>query len=272
MKLSYSTLACPEWNLDQIINFAKINFYDGVELRITQSQINENLDQKQIKKIKNKFDINKLEISCLAAYTNFNHPDYNIRKENILKLKKTIDLAADVGAKYIRTFGSNTKNNVKKDKIIFWIQEAFKELDQYAGKKNIKILLETHDELSTGYDVHRIFKNKELNNCGVLWDIAHSIRAGEDILTTLKYLKDYIYHIHIKDWIKLNEKEDYYVLLGAGVLPLEKLLLELQKINYSGYLSLEWEKIWIPEIEESDIAIIQYSQKMRYYLQKLNLY
>ncbi|ADO77018.1 sugar phosphate isomerase/epimerase family protein [Halanaerobium praevalens] len=271
MKLSYSTLACPEWNFDKIIKFAKINFYDGVELRICESQINANLDPRKVKRIKNKFFINKLEIACLSAYTNFNNPDYNTRKENILKLKEIIDLASALGAKYVRTFGSNTNNDIKKSKIIFWIQEAFKELDRYADKKNVKILLETHDDLSTGYDVHKIFKNKEFDNCGVLWDIAHSIRAGEDILTTLEYLKDYIYHIHIKDWIKLNEEKDYYVLLGAGVLPVEKLLLELKKIKYNGYLSLEWEKIWIPEIEESDIAIMQYSKKMNYYFQKLNL-
>lgn len=271
MKLSYSTLACADWNLDKVIKFAKKFNYDGVELRGKKPQISKDFNQNKRKKIKKKFKTNDLEIPCITAYTRFNAQNYDLRQKNIYELKEMIDLASDLGANYVRTFGSSSDNEVKKNKIIGWIAEAFRGLDAYADEKDVKILLETHDNLSTGEDVNKIFKNNEFKNCGVLWDVAHSIRSGESIQMTLKYLKDYIYHIHLKDWINLEKDKDYYVLLGAGILPLENLLSELKKINYKGYLSLEWEKMWLPEIEKSEIAIPQYPIKMKQYFRKINL-
>ena len=32
-RLSFTTLGCPDWTLDQIINFARDNHYTGLELR-----------------------------------------------------------------------------------------------------------------------------------------------------------------------------------------------------------------------------------------------
>ncbi|HTB23853.1 MAG TPA: hypothetical protein VK711_00720, partial [Puia sp.] len=32
-KLSFSTLGCPDWSFDKIIDFAKANNYEGIEVR-----------------------------------------------------------------------------------------------------------------------------------------------------------------------------------------------------------------------------------------------
>lgn len=271
MKLSFSTLSCPNWDLDQIINSAVQNNYDGVELMGKNPHISLDKSKEEYKKIQNKFADQNLDIPCVTAYTKFNYNDLSKRKENIEELKKMIDLANDIGADYVRTFGSSDDNRFNLDQVINWIIEAFAEIDSYAKEKKVKVLLETHDVLSKGRDLKKIFEKNDFNNCGILWDVAHSVRAGEEIETTIKYLEDYIYHIHLKDWINISsKKEDYYVLLGAGELQIEKLLKELNKINYNGYLSLEWEKKWHPEIEESEIAIEQYVKKMRKYYSNIN--
>jgi len=267
MKISFSTLACPDWNLDKIIKFAVDNSYDGVELRGKEPHISVNYNKQKRKEIKNKFKENNLEIPCITAYTRFNNENSKIRKENINNLKEMIDLASDLGAKYVRTFGSEADSPYTVEQLINWIREAFEEVDSYAKEKEVKVLLETHDVLSKGEDLIKIFEKSSIENCGILWDVAHSIRAGENINQTLNFLEEYIYHVHVKDWINLTYKnEDHYVLLGAGELKIEKLLTGLKEINYDGYLSLEWEKMWHPEIEEADIAIIQYSQKINEYI------
>lgn len=263
MKLSYSTLACKDWEIEKVINFAVENNYAGVELRAKEPHLSIDYNQEERKKIKELFSENKLEIPCITAYTRFGYQDYSIRQDNIEQLKKIIDLAADIGADYIRTFGPAPESTFSLEEVIAWIRESFLEIDDYAAEKGVKVLLESHDELCQGKDLIKIFEGSGLKSCGLLWDVAHSVRAGEKMVETISYIKDYIYHIHIKDWIELNNAEDHYVLLGAGELEINKLLRFLKDINYSGYLSLEWEKMWHPEIEESEIAIIQYSQKMR---------
>lgn len=270
MKLSFSTLACTDWEIEKVINFAVKNNFNGVELRAREPHLSLGYDQKQRKNLKELFQKHNLDIPCITAYTRFGYQDDNIRQDNIEQLKKMIDLASDIDAEYIRTFGPAPDNSFSLEKVILWLRNSFLEIDDYASKKGVKVLLESHDDLCRGENLIKIFAGADLKSCGVLWDVAHSVRAGEEMTETVSHIKDYIYHIHIKDWINLNNGKDHYVLLGAGELRINKLLSLLKDINYSGYLSLEWEKMWHPEIEESEIAITQYSQKMQSFLRNCN--
>lgn len=271
MKLSYSTLACPDWHIDKIIKYGKMCGYDGIELRGKEPHISSEFNPKERNEIKEIFKDNNLEVPCLTAYTRFDFRNPEIRNKNIKQLKKMIELAGDIGATYVRTFGGNMHGETDVDDVIPWVAEAFAVVDEVAKKHRVKVLIEVHDIFSKGKDVAKIFGRTSAKNCGVLWDVAHSIRAGEDIETTFNYLKDYIYHIHIKDWIDLPDKEeDHYVLLGAGKFPIVNLLKLLNKQNYNGYLSLEWEKAWCPEIEESEIAIQQFIMKIKQLNQEAN--
>ena len=38
MKICFSTLACPAWTLDQVVNIAASSGYDGIELRFLEGE------------------------------------------------------------------------------------------------------------------------------------------------------------------------------------------------------------------------------------------
>ncbi len=46
-------------------------------------------------------------------------------------------------------------------------------------------------------------------------------------------------------------------LLNEGTVPLREACSALRHRGYNGYLSLEWEKQWHPEIAEPEIALLQ---------------
>jgi hypothetical protein len=46
-------------------------------------------------------------------------------------------------------------------------------------------------------------------------------------------------------------------------------LIALHQIGYDGWLSVEWEKHWHPEIAEPEIALPQHVERLRAYLQTL---
>ncbi len=274
MKLSFSTLAFPDKTIDEIVNIALKNGYDGVELRGGEKEghIHPGLNFREIQRIKNLFQGNKIEICCVTAYTRIGSKKEEERINDITKLKKYIELAEEINCPFVRTFGIS--ENIDKKDFNFGIEQvikSFEELNDYINKKNykVKVLLETHDILCKSEDFFRIFNEFKGKNCGILWDVAHTIRAGDPIEKTLDSLFPWIMHIHIKDWLKLFNGQDHYVLLGAGVLNINELLLNLKKQQYSGSLSLEWEKPWYPNIEESEIAVFQYKWKMDSYLKKL---
>jgi hypothetical protein len=57
----------------------------------------------------------------------------------------------------------------------------------------------------------------------------------------------------------LNDKPEAwtYCLLSEGDMPLRTICTLLKQGSYDGYLSLEWEKKWHPEIEEPEVALPQ---------------
>jgi len=56
------------------------------------------------------------------------------------------------------------------------------------------------------------------------------------------------------------------VLLGDGDVPVKRMLDLLVAGAYDGYAILEWEKRWIPNLQEPEIAFPQYVAKMREWL------
>ena len=263
MKLSFSTLACAEWTLEDIFRFAKNCGYDGVELRLHEPHISVAASKKQRQEVKDLAEHYGLEICCLAAYTRFSSADETERTENANNLRSAVELAADLGCPFVRSFGGDPRSGTSVQQTAEWIYDGFKAVENTAETLGVKVLLETHDVLSKGKDVAGVFAHGALPEAGVVWDIKHSLVQGESLTETAEYLEGKIDHIHLKDWIPLHDGREHLVLLGAGLLPTVDIILLLKELRFQGYLSLEWEKLWHPEIEDSAVAIDQYAWYMK---------
>ena len=106
---------------------------------------------------------------------------------------------------------------------------------------------------------------------GVLWDIMHPSRMGELASDTLARFGDRLQHVHIKDGRRPADGSVNWdlTLLGEGEIPTRDILAALKKGGYTGWLSVEWEKKWHPEIEEPEVALPQHAKLLREYLEGL---
>ena len=66
-----------------------------------------------------------------------------------------------------------------------------------------------------------------------------------------------IKHVHIKDSVSVpSARHPYsYVLPGEGEFPVDDVLSVLDKNNYQGIVSLEWERKWHPYMTDLDTAL-----------------
>jgi sugar phosphate isomerase/epimerase len=85
-------------------------------------------------------------------------------------------------------------------------------------------------------------KNRD-SRIGSTADIGHWVRSGLEPLDCLKILEGRIVSMHLKD---LNEKSPsaHDVPYGLGVSNIPAILKELQRQNYSGNISVEYEYNW----------------------------
>ncbi len=74
--------------------------------------------------------------------------------------------------------------------------------------------------------------------------------------------------VHVKDAVpEASERTGWkLVLLGEGEVPVREGLRVLQDHGYRGWLTVEWEKKWHPEIAEPEVAFPQHALLLRSWL------
>ncbi len=266
--LSFSTLGCPDWTYQNIVDFAAGNGYNGIEIRGIQRE----LDLTKCPAFSNKENIlasrkyadeKEIKIIGLGSSAQLHHAATAERQRNLDEAKQFIDLAHQLDCPYIRVFPNNVPKDQDRNATIDLIATGLHELGEYAKQSKVCVLMETHGDVIWSADIEKIMKFVSHPDTGLIWDIYNMWSVTkEDPLIVYDKLKDYIRHTHIKDGKMENGKEQYK-LLGMGDSPIFEAIGVLWEGGYKGYYSFEWEKMWFPEIEEPEIALADYPKKMK---------
>ncbi len=117
-------------------------------------------------------------------------------------------------------------------------------VEKKVQETGIKLAIHNHgpgDEVYPTPDtVFEHIKNLD-KNIGLCIDIGHVLRLGLDPIKNLVKYGDRLFDMHLKDINKVAEDGES-VEIGRGVMEIPKILKTLQKINYIGVLSIEYEK------------------------------
>jgi sugar phosphate isomerase/epimerase len=90
----------------------------------------------------------------------------------------------------------------------------------------------------------------------VIWDVANSVAAGDEIQAAARVVQPYLAHVHLRDAKPVAGSELWLpVLAGTGRVSFSEAVAALRDLNYDGFVSFEWEKYWHPEIEEPEVAL-----------------
>lgn len=268
--LSFSTLGCPAWSFSQIVDNAVSYGYDGIEIRGIQKDIDITKGPdfgssegiaRSMKMLKDK----KIKLVCLGASTSLHYADAAKRKSNMDEAKSLIDLAQKVNCPYIRVFPDKLPGDQDRQATIDLIISGLNELGSYAKGGKVSVLMETHGDVVKADDLMYIMQHSACPHVGLIWDISNMWCVTQES-PSLVYgkLKPYIKHIHFRD-AKLIDGREQSALLGKGDVPLKEAAKLLQDDNYKGFFSFEWEKRWMPKVEDPEIAFPQFVKEIRTY-------
>src|ERR1700732_4888968 len=105
MKLAFSTLGCPDWNLAQIASAATQFGYDAVELRALGGSINllerPEFQPQAVPKTRAFLQERGLSICCLDTSCSLDSTDDKARRENVAVAARHGELAFALGAPLI---------------------------------------------------------------------------------------------------------------------------------------------------------------------------
>lgn len=265
--LSFSTLGCPGWTFQQIVDFAAANHYDGIEMRGILKQ----LDLPTCEEFKNAANIKstlqlmadkQLKFVDLGSSCTLHFADKIERQKNLDDGKRFLDLAAAIQCPNVRVYPNNFIKGQEKAKTMELITDGLLELGAHAKDTGVNVLMETHGDLVNIADIKQIMESAKHPRVGLVWDPANMyLETNESPEIAYRELHPYIRHAHIKDAKKIDGKISFHF-LGEGNLPIYTAIDALYHGGYKGYYSFEWEKLWHPEIAEPELALADYPKKM----------
>lgn len=267
MKVSFSTLACPDWPMHQIIAMAATERYDGIELRFVQGEDSlwklPAFSGKELAATKRALADHALTISCLDTSCRFHSPDVAERERWTIEGHRMADLAAELGAPGLRVFGDTIQPDADRTSTQSWIAESIRELAQITAARGVEVWIENHGDFAGAAEAAAIVQQSASRNTGVVWDPANSFVAHQERPAEgTSVFQAAIRHVHIKD-LRREGDEWKHVPTGEGDFPLLELKASLEGLRYDRFVSFEWEKKWHPEIADAEIALPHFARWFR---------
>ncbi len=262
MKLAFSTLACPQWSTEQIVENARKMGYDALELRLLDGAVLDPVkDAEKVKQAVALSRANGLEVCAFDTSCSFNHSDPAERERHIADLRNWIQLAQELQVPLLRIFGGAGKpDTYSQEQENAWVADALRQVAPQAEQAGVTIVLETHDGFASAKRTAAVLQAVASPAVSALWDSHHPYRVGESVDEVVQALDGRIAHVHVKDARRLAS--DPYgwqlLLLGEGEVPVREQLQALRQQGYQGYVSVEWEKKWHPEIPDPEVALPQH--------------
>ena len=259
-KMSFTTLGCPDWSFDKILDEAQKMGYSGIEIRgIEGKMLAEEMPQFFLENKEATLAALKahdLEMVGFGSSVRFDDPG---KFDSFIdEGKKTIDVCQRMGIPYVRVFGDNIPQGEDEASVIARVAKGAQLLAEYGEGKGVQILLETHGDFNTIERVKGVFDQVKSRNFNLLWDVGNTDMAyGDNFIEFYKVFKDRIVHTHFKDHVRgtAGDKRSYkHCRLDEGEVPIKAIVKQLLDDGYKGYFCLEWEKKWHPDLPDPEIA------------------
>jgi len=240
--LGFSSIGMPNASISEVFAMAADYQCDFVELRIlgTGEELHQYLDEHSAPSV----PVRVLGTSFLLTKPS---------PEAMASFEKIAKLADRCGARYLRVFGGGEFSSEPVSTATLQVAaETIRQCEALLRDRGLscEVLLETHDSLSASEDCLRLNDLLE-SPLNILWDSHHTWRlAGESPAWSWEKLAPLVRHVHVKDSKTTSTEENkyQYVFQGTGEFPTADLFTTLRAGGYQGGISLEWEKMWHPEL------------------------
>ena len=259
MKSSFSTLACPDWSLPEVLAAAANYGYDGVELRV----ISRELDLWKLPEFKSyslaatraAIEDQGLVVAAIGSSGCFHSADIQERQRNFDSTLRLAEVAAGLGAPAIRVFGDRIQPGSERKQTVERIVDSLTRLADRLRPNGVQVWLETHGDFAAAADVSEILAQLNSAEVGLIWDPANAFEQSGEIPIILPQMSSRVRHVHLKDMLRDVQGSSCYVPTGEGEFPFHTMFAALEAIGFDGFVSFEWEKLWHPELAAPEVAL-----------------
>lgn len=241
---------------EQVIKYTKADGYEGIELLPVGELIGDS-GVEYSKKLREMLDSEGVVCPCYSYGISMLGDPHKA----LLQLKKSVDIAKELGSPYLHHTFQCTFNQADLPKELTIYPNAEKifveigrEVAYYAGEKGIECIYEDQGlYVNTVERLSELIHKIGLPNTGVCLDIGNSLDFDVKPEAFAGAFAEITKHVHIKDLVRCDADScpgsgwsasvsgTWYknCLPGTGVVDMEKIFNMLLLAGYDGYFSLE---------------------------------
>ncbi len=253
--ITFSTLGCPAWSVETVVERAAEFGYQGIEWRGgPDGHINPTLSAAGRARLRRLIDAAGLFTLSVTAYTSFVSPDRSQNAASVDDLKQHLELAADLGARYVRVFFGELTPQTDLMTTYPSVAACIDAAAKHARRLGVGLAIEPHDDFMQFDTVLPILNRSSGPEVGVLWDVANNFAVGDDLAEAFRRLGPRIFYVHVKDGF--GRWPDWQPTpIGEGEVPWLWAFTKLLSSGYQGPFSVEWERAWHPELDPPEVAL-----------------
>jgi sugar phosphate isomerase/epimerase len=264
MKLAFSTVSCPKWDFETIVSRAKEYGYDGVEIRgfLNESILTSaNVFLTDPAKVSRTFNDSGIEIACLASSIAMSGSK---RQDRIAAgdLRKFIDTAAAIGCPLVKIFDTQVRAGQNRQSAAVKLGDWLLPLGDYAAQHDVTIVVENALSFRAAKEMWLVLDRIQHPSIACCWDVFNAALIGESPWVSVPTLNARIQYTQVKD-AKLGSLGATFCKLGEGDVEVETFVDRLRGVGYQGYVTMEWEKAWLPNLAEPEEILPDAAKTLR---------
>jgi sugar phosphate isomerase/epimerase len=272
MRFAFSTVSCPKWDFDTIVARAREYGYHGVEVRgFLDERVATAADlfKSDPDELRRTFDAAGVSVACLASSIAMEqaHGAWKVwrrgpNRRRAEELKTYIDAAARLGCPLVKIFDTQVRPGQSRAAAGTALGDWLLPLADYAADRDVVVVVENALSFRASKEMWSILDRLQHPSIACCWDVFNAALIGESPYFSVPVLNSKIAYTQVKD-ATLGPLGATYCKLGEGAVPVEKFITRLKGIGYTGYVTVEWEKAWLPNIAEPEEILPDAVQKLR---------
>lgn len=259
-KPAFSTVACPDWTLERVLNAAAQWGYDGVELRsfghggggaegfASEPGLTAGSKARYLAAEAG------VKIACVATSTSFDAPIMPpvlgrllpSSEATVLAGRDGVEVAHECGSELVRVFGFRIpKGQTRKGTMRLIVERLGKVVDHARGR-DLLVVLENGGDFATADDLLEIMSQIRFPQLRAAYDILAAHDAGENPAEGLAKLGSKLALARLRD-VDADRKP---VALGTGVLPCAEFTAAASDAGC--WLSYTWDYAWMRDLASAE--------------------
>lgn len=267
MKIGFSSLSCPAWDLQTIVTKAAEWGYQGVELRGLLGELHLPLvpelaaDPQRVRRL---FDENNVELVCLGSSATLDSKDQRELERQKGAIVEFVELAGKLGCPYVRIMAGEVQPRDNERAALSRIAEALISLVPTLVRHKVTLLVENGGDFLGSQPLWFLVDAVAHPTVKACWSQCYGRAIRERATISIPRLGHKIGITHLCD-AKFTEEGllTEYTPLGEGDVEIPRMIELLKGVVYRGYLMFEWPLLWDSSLTPPDAILPSTAEFLR---------